>query len=90
MGKRINMASYRQDTMEKDACEPCRPDIKALKKRLKENKERLEDFIVVTAYVDMDYNERNKYIGNLYMDRIYIKKDILEAKRALKKTKGKK
>lgn len=84
--KRIKLSSYNSTGPQRD-CEPCGPSMRDLKARLKQNKIKMEDFITVTGHVDMDYNERNKCIGNLYMDRLYIKKDMMELRRKKQKAK---
>jgi len=47
-----------------------------LKRRMKDIKEKLDSFVDLAHYVDIDYDTRNRLIGQLYGQYRAIKKEL--------------
>ncbi len=54
----------------------CVENKKSLKKRIKDKKRLLKDFIDISNYVDMDYIARRSAIGSIYMELQDLKRRI--------------
>ena len=69
----------------------CVPTMKTLKMRLKQQEDAMEDFIQITAIVDMSWESRQQTIGNIYMNIRDSKAEIhkLKQRKTLKVKKGK-